>query len=58
MSTEFTPKFFTTLKNYSKEQLYKDICAGTVVAVIELAISSGITHEKDLITATITGFII
>jgi sulfate permease, SulP family len=63
MNNEFKPKLFTTLKSYSRDQLYKDIGAGIVVAIIALplsialAISSGVTPEKGLITAIIAGFV-
>lgn len=35
----FTPKLFDTLKNYSKEQLVKDIISGIIVAIIALPLS-------------------
>jgi len=60
------PKFFTMVKNneITKEQVMKDIIAGIIVAVIALplsialAISSGVSPEKGLITAIFAGFII
>lgn len=57
------PKLFTTLKDYSKEQLLKDITAGIIVAIIALplsialAIASGVGPEKGLITAIVAGFL-
>ena len=33
------PKFFSTIKNYSKEQAVKDIVAGVIVAIIALPLS-------------------
>lgn len=64
MSQKLKPKFFTTIKNYSKEQFFKDVTAGIIVAIIALplsialAISSGVTPEKGLHTAIIAGFLI
>lgn len=29
-----TPKFFTTIRNYSKGQFIKDLIAGVIVAII------------------------
>ena len=60
----FHPKLFTTLKTYTTKQLYRDISAGVIVAIIALPLSialgiaSGATPEKGLITAIIAGFII
>lgn len=31
-----TPKFFTTIRNYSKGQFIKDLIAGVIVAIIAL----------------------
>ncbi len=58
------PKLFSTLKNYSKEQLVKDITAGFIVAIIALplsialALASGATPEQGLYTAIVAGFFI
>lgn len=58
------PKLFDTLKNYSREQLIKDIISGIIVAIIALplsialAIASGVTPECGLYTAIIAGFFI
>lgn len=60
----FRPKFFTTIKNYSKEDFLGDLTAGIIVAIvalplsIALAIASGVTPEKGLHTAIIAGFLI
>lgn len=60
----FTPKLCTTLKEYSKEQFFKDFTAGIIVAIIALplsialAIASGVSPEKGLHTAIIAGFLI
>ncbi len=61
-----TPKFFSMIKNkeITKEQIMKDIIAGMIVAIIALplsvalAISSGVSPEKGLITAIFGGFIV
>ena len=34
-----TPKFFTTIRNYSKGQFLKDLIAGVIVAIIALPLS-------------------
>ena len=60
----FHPKFFTTIKDYSKKQFMNDLIAGIIVAIvalplsIALAISSGVSPEKGLHTAIIAGFLI
>ena len=59
-----TPKFFTTIKDYSKGQFIKDLIAGVIVAIIALplsialAIASGVNPEQGLYTAVIAGFFI
>lgn len=61
---EFKPMFFTSLKNYSKEQFVKDVVAGVIVAIIALplsialALASGVGPEEGLYTAIIAGFLI
>jgi len=64
MST-FTPKLFTLLKNgYSQSDLRSDAIAGLTVAIVALplamalAIASGASPDKGLITAVIAGFLI
>lgn len=64
MST-FTPKLFTLLKNgYSMSDLRSDAVAGLTVAIVALplamalAIASGTSPDKGLITAVIAGFLI
>lgn len=63
-SMDFSPKLFSTLKNYTKEQFYADAMAGVIVGIVALplaiafGIASGVTPEKGLITAIIAGFII
>ncbi|NCB41390.1 MAG: STAS domain-containing protein [Clostridia bacterium] len=62
------PKFFSIIKHRKKElpanQLKNDVIAGIIVAIIALplsvalAIASGVTPEKGLVTAIIAGFLI
>lgn len=60
------PKFFSMIKNkeITKQQMVKDIIAGIIVAIIALplsialAISSGVSPEKGVITAIFAGFVI
>lgn len=60
------PKFFTMIKNkeITKQQIMKDVIAGIIVAIIALplsialAIASGVSPEKGLITAIFAGFMI
>ena len=58
-----TPKFFTTIRNYSKGQFIKDLIAGVIVAIIALplsialAIASGVNPEQGLYTAVVAGFL-
>ncbi|MDX9790215.1 MAG: sulfate permease [Candidatus Kapabacteria bacterium] len=60
----FQPKLLTTLRNYNKPDLLKDLSAGVIVGIVALplaiafAIASGVPPEKGLITAIIAGFII
>lgn len=60
------PKFFTMIKNkeITKQQIMKDVIAGIIVAIIALplsialAIASGVSPEKGLVTAIFAGFVI
>ncbi len=61
----FQPKLFTLLKKgISKEQILKDIIAGSIVGIVALplaiafAVASGVSPEKGIITAIVAGFII
>lgn len=60
----FHPKLLTTLKDYNRQQLARDIGAGIIVAIIALplsialAIASGVSPEQGLYTAIIAGFLI
>ncbi len=61
---KLTPKLFSCMKTYSKEQAVKDIISGIIVAIIALplsialAIASGVRPEQGLYTAIIAGFVI
>ncbi len=61
---EFTPKLYTTLRNYSKESFMADLMAGIIVGIVALplaiafGIASGVSPEKGIITAIVAGFII
>ena len=60
----FQPMFFTTIRNYTKEQFAKDLVAGIIVAIIALplsialALASGVGPEEGLYTAIVAGFLI
>ena len=64
----YKPKLISLLDDkengFSKEQFFKDLVAGIIVAIIALplsialGISSGVSPDKGLITAIIAGFII
>ncbi|PHS55602.1 MAG: sodium-independent anion transporter [Sulfurimonas sp.] len=61
----FQPKLFTLLKKgISKEQILKDVIAGSIVGIVALplaiafAVASGVSPEKGIITAIVAGFII
>ncbi|MBQ8210579.1 MAG: STAS domain-containing protein [Clostridia bacterium] len=58
------PKFFSTLKNYTKEQFLKDAVAGVIVAIIALplsialALASGVEPACGIYTAIAAGFFV
>jgi SulP family sulfate permease len=60
----FKPKLIDTLKNYNREQFFKDLVAGIIVGVVALplaiafAIASGVSPEKGIFTAIIAGLVI
>lgn len=63
--TEFTPKLFSVLREgYESARLRADVTAGLTVAIIALplsmalAIASGTTPDKGLITAVVAGLLI
>ncbi|MDL2251740.1 STAS domain-containing protein [Odoribacter sp. OttesenSCG-928-J03] len=62
---DFHPKFFSMMKNYTKEKFVADTMAGAIVAIvaalplaIAFAIASGLSPAQGLITSVIAGFII
>lgn len=61
---DLTPKLFSCLKSYSREQFIKDIISGIIVAIIALplsialALASGVGPEQGLYTAIVAGFVI
>ncbi len=58
------PKILTTLKTYSLQLFFADLLAGATVAMVALslslaiAIASGASPEKGLVTAIVAGFLI
>lgn len=58
------PKLFSVMKNYTKEQFFRDVVAGIIVAIIALplsialALASGVAPEKGIYTAIVAGFVI
>lgn len=58
------PKLVTTLKDYTREQLTRDLSAGVIVGIVALplaiafAIASGLSPERGLYTAIVAGFLI
>src|SRR4051812_18971592 len=60
----FRPKLIDTLKNYNREQFFKDMVAGLIVGIVALplaiafAIASGVSPEKGIFTAIIAGIVI
>src|SRR4030095_1762683 len=60
----FLPKLVSTLKDYSFSLFLHDLSAGAIVGIvalplaIALAIASGVTPERGLVTAIVAGFLI
>ncbi len=58
------PKFFSTIKGYTKSQFVKDLVAGIIVAIIALplsialALASGVNPECGVYTAIFAGFVV
>lgn len=58
------PKLFSVMKNYSGQQLFRDIVSGIIVAIIALplsialALASGVRPEQGLYTAVTAGFVV
>lgn len=65
-SEQFTPKLFTVLRSgeYKAQNVREDVIAGLTVAIVALplamalAIASGASPDKGLVTAVIAGFLI
>lgn len=61
---KLSPKLFYVLKNYTKEQFFKDVISGIIVAIIALplsialALASGVEPQVGIYTAITAGFII
>ena len=61
---DFKPKFFSAIKNYSREKLSADVMAGMIVGVVAIplaiafGIASGVGPTEGLVTAIIAGLII
>lgn len=64
MREENMPKIVSVCRNYSREQLVKDVIAGVIVAIIALplsialALASGVNPEQGIYTAIVAGFVI
>jgi sulfate permease, SulP family len=60
----FSPRIFSSLKNYSKESFFSDAMAGIIVGIVAIplaiafGIASGVGPTEGLVTAIIAGFII
>ena len=58
------PKLFTTIRDYDRDQLTRDVIAGVIVGIVALplaiafAIASGLPPERGLYTAIVAGFLI
>ena len=60
----FVPKLVSTLRDYDRDQLGRDLTAGVIVGIVALplaiafAIASGVTPDRGLYTAIVAGFLI
>jgi SulP family sulfate permease len=58
------PKTFTTLRGYTRAQLFADLQAGVVVGIVAIplaiafAIASGVSPDRGLVTAAVAGFLV
>lgn len=58
------PKLLTTLKTYDRQSFFQDLSAGVIVGIIALplcialAIASGVSPEKGLITGVVGGLLV
>ena len=61
---KLSPKLFYVLKTYTKEQFFKDVISGIIVAIIALplsialALASGVEPQVGIYTAIVAGFLI
>lgn len=61
---DMVPQLFISMKHYTREQFFKDVISGVIVAIIALplsialALASGVTPEQGLYTAIVAGFVI
>ena len=61
---DMVPQLFLSMKHYTREQFFKDLISGVIVAIIALplsialALASGVTPEQGLYTAIVAGFVI
>lgn len=61
---DFRPKFFDTMKNYSREKFAADVMAGIIVGIVAIplaiafGIASGVGPTEGLVTAILAGFLI
>ncbi len=64
MPRRLVPKLVSTLKDYDRAQLGRDLAAGVIVGIVALplaiafAIASGVTPDRGLWTAIVAGFLI
>ena len=62
--TTWLPKTFTTLRGYTRAQLFADLQAGLVVGIVAIplaiafAIASGVAPERGLVTAAVAGVLV
>lgn len=63
-SFSFRPRLLTSLRGYTRAQLYTDLMAGVIVGIVALplaiafAVASGVSPEVGLLTAVLGGFIV
>ena len=61
---DFHPKFFSCMKNYSREKFGADLMAGIIVGIVAIplaiafGIASGVGPAEGLITAILAGMLI
>ena len=61
---DFRPKFFDTMRNYSRDKFAADVMAGIIVGIVAIplaiafGIASGVGPAEGLVTAIFAGFLI